>query len=499
VTLEKLRLFAERAAVLIALIIPLLLALLSQIRGLARFLPDLTFWMALPSALVFLGFLVLQSMAAQRSPARELSAAILAVACAAAVRLFLITLLSSTIESDFWDIHRFAADLAAGRGLANAADYTFIPRVTYLNTTAGFLSIFYRLFGPSVRVGKLVMVACAALGAAAIYAAAKQALRSHAAALVAVLIFAFWPALAAYTGMTSMDHPAIFLIALVFFIAARLETAADTPRRALGFIFLLGPAIGLVDWFRPVGIVLCLALILSELLYTNWRAPRALGLLLVRAAGLLLVFSLVSGLSSTLFSAIFRQPLQANNQRMGESLFIGMNVDSSGMYSGADAAVIAAQIEQSNGDGGRFNRAMLSLAWERFNANRAALPALLARKFNTAWSGNQQLFEFSLHGSNDQELAGYLEMFDAVLTPAVFLGALIAAGAALFRRPGRTVLAMLLYILGFALMLLATEVQNRYRLVLTPVLVILAASGFAWLARLAEIISTRLRPRQSSN
>ncbi len=493
---EKLKHIAERVTIVLTFIFPLLLAIMVQVRSLALSLSSISFWMTVPLALVFLAYLVYRATLEEINPFRQWIEVAIAVFSLVAIRLLLITMLSSSVESDFWDIHRFAVDLANGQGLLHAADYSFIPRVTYNNTTAGLLSIFYRLFGASIRVGKLVMVCFSGLAGLAIYAAARRCLKSHAAGIVAVLAFAFWPALIAFTGMTSPDHIAIFLIALVFTISTRLEAAAPFSRKSILLLILLGITIGLVDWFRPVGIVLCLAMILSDILYTDWRTRKSLLFLAARVAGLLVVFAITSGLSVTLFERILNRQLPANNQRMGESLYIGMNMNSGGMYSLDDSKVIAEALQKYGADSNAFNRNMLSLAQERFSANRGLWADLLRRKFITAWAGHKQLFEFALHGSNDQELVGYLEILDAILTPAIFLGVLISVAVSLCIRPGRTIYAMILYILGFALLLLATEVQNRYRLALVPVMVILAAHGYICLAGWLVKSSAAMRPRR---
>lgn len=499
VTLDRFKHIAIRSSQVLLILFPLLLAAIVQIREVVGMSSSNPFLVTIPLALSLIVFFIYLTQNQTAGRIKQIIEALIVLGIIISIRLVLLAIFSSRIESDFWDIHRFAVDLATGQGSANIMDYTFIPRVSYLNMTSIFLSFFYRLLGTDIRVGKLIMVGLSGLTGLTIYATAKKTWNNHAAGLVAALIFAFWPSLVVYTGMTTPDHIAMLLICLVFFTLLSIEDTGTGVNAFIPLFVLLGILCGWVDWFRPVGIVLVIAIILSDLFISGWRNRHHWLLLGCRIVSFFLIYTLVSNLSITISEELFNIQLPANNQGIGESLYIGLNPKTGGMFSQEDYAYITANQRTFGNNFTAANRLMVEKALERISTHRDQILQLMLSKFNRVWSNHDQLFEFALNGSNDQELAGYLKILDALLTPMIAIGTMVSICSSFFMRISRGVFSMQLFILGLGLLLLVTEVQNRYHLVLVPVLVILAAHGFRCLAGwLIKFTAAIQQPRPNS-
>ena len=479
------RLVFIRIAQILLILFPLFWAFLVQIQNLTRLhRADPSFGMTVPLTLTFWGGLLVLSRRPRLTVRRAAIEVGLCIAGLVSIRLLLLTLFSSDASSDFADIHHFAVDLATGLGTANIGKYQSIPQVTYLNMPALLLSLFYRLWGTSLRVGKFVMVVFAGLSGLGIYFSGKNAFHDHNRGISGALLFACLPSLVVYTGITTPEHIAILFITLVFLTLTRLEGLEGHWIWQILAFALLGALAGLVDWFRPVGVILVVAIVIADMLLSKLNSPKKWLQLGARLTLLFIFYAAVSNLSVNISERLFSVRIPANNLRLGEFLYIGLNVQTDGTNNGNESLK---KIRDSFGDHYQeANRYLMDLTLARLVQDRARIPSLLVSKFNREWGDHHQLFEFALVGSNDAELAGYLKSIDDLFTPLMFLGVLISTLALLFKPANRAILSMHLFVLGVGCLLLITEAQNRYPVVVLPALVILAAD---WVAQSAEYLA----------
>jgi hypothetical protein len=468
-------LWCQRIVLAILLIFPLSLALLYQISGIARFPSGFDVLVLAPLFFTLAGFLVYLFLRGEIKG--DWMAIALVILLAVALRMAMSLILSTDLTSDVLDTHLFAQDILSGNITAHAGKYTYIPAATYLNMMGVTLAGLYALLGASVRTAKFFMVVLAGLTCGMVYKVGKDVSQDHRVGLAAAILFAVWPSLVCYTGIPTSEHIAICLLTLIsllwlsFFRSNKFEHWLW----AIVMYASLGAMIGLVDWYRPVGIIVLLAMVLAEI-FSREKRPKLLQHV-AQIIALCLCYSIVSGLSLTITEKMHSKNLPSTGQMIGGALLIGTDVRNKGVHNWEDQGIIKDAYDQFPGDFNKANRYLLNLALERILKYRNQLPGLLKVKFERVWMNDDQQFYFSLIGSDDQELVADLKILNQFFLVMITGLVIISTIRSLIQPPQKQVFMMQLFILGLALLLLVTEAQTRYRTVLIPYLVILAAMG----------------------
>lgn len=390
-----------------------------------------------------------------------------------ALRLILIPLLSTNFTSDFEDIHNFAVDVVSGRPFANLANYPSIPWATHLNITGLTLSLVYKIFGASFTVAKMFMVTMAGLTIWFIYLAGRD-LANARTGFVAASLYGTLPSLIGYTGIPSGENIALPLITLAILLYIRSKRTENYKlSRSIIIYILCGITIGLVDWFRPGGIILIAALVISDLLYTHrseWFPYR-----LSTLSGLVISYLIVSALSVVISENFFQRPVLSTSQKIGYFVLVGLNPVEEGRINLEDRDIAFQAYARFENDNSAANNYLLQLARQRLEG--ASLVDLFRSKFIQAWSNHKQMFDMALNGSNDQELIGVLSTIEGLVYLIITSFAGINVYASFLKRSHPAVFAMQLFILGSALGLLILEVQNRYTIITFPYLLLLGSLG----------------------
>lgn len=410
---------------------------------------------------------------------------------AVGLRLIILPLLSTNFTSDMMDVHLFAVDVVSGDPFANLENYQGIPWAVHLNMTGLLTSLVYRMFGASFATAKTLMVIVAGLTVWLVYLVGKQVAGARA-GLIAASIYGTLPSLICYTGVLSGEHIALLLITLSTLLYARLKTSDENRNLlyAAGYA-LCGITIGLVDWFRPGGLILLVALTISDLIYLRWdklfsRQLLPLGLLI-------LSYLTVSRMGVVISERFFETDVMSAVEQSGHFILLGLNPVHGGVINNEDRAIAFEVYERFGEDKTGANLYLVQLALERLEG--AAVLDLFRSKFALIWSNHWQLFQISLNGSNDQEVVRLMGAIDSIiyLLTTVFIGANIFDS---FRRRSHpAVFAMQLFILGFAIWSLILEAQNRYAIITYPYQILLGSLG---MQALGEFVASR-RKRPASD
>ncbi len=471
----------QRIFLVIFLIFPIALGLLFQLRfAIPTLEPYQTFSLA-PIFIVFLGFLFIILSGKENRNNWQLVA--LLIGFALALRLAMVLILSSDLYSDLLDVHLYAIDILRGNPTANLGKYTYIPEASYLSMTGLTFAGLYKIFGASVKTAKLFTVALSSLTCGLIYLTGKEISDNPRVGLAAGFLYAGWPSLVSYTGVPSSEHIAMFLIVLSTYIWVMVSKREPTDRwyYPLGIFILIGVILGLVDWYRPVALILLLAFLISEVIY--WKRTERPWLKIVSLLALFAVCQFTSNLSTQINDRINRLNIPSNGQRIGSTILIGSNFAYKGNHNWEDQWLIINAYRKYGDDFNAANRYLFQLAIRRIGENLDKVPSLLETKFSRVWANDAGMIDASAVGSNDAELLGYLSQIDLLYLIAITAFAFLATIVALFRRTGKIFFMMQLFIIGFSVILLITEAQMRYRSILAPFLVLLAASGMKSLLR----------------
>ena len=395
------------------------------------------------------------------------------VALGVSLRLILVPLLSTNFTSDFEDIHNFAVDVISGKPFANLANYPSIPWATHLNMTGLVLSLVYEIFGASFTTAKMFMVVMSGLTIWFIYLTGRD-LADTRTGFVAASLYGTLPSLIGYTGIPSGENIALPLITLAILLYIRAQKTENYKlSRSIALYMLCGITIGLVDWFRPGGIVLIAALVISDLLYMtrNNIFPHRLATL----SGLVISYLIVSAMSVVISEKFFQTPVLATSQKIGYFVLIGLNPASEGEINLEDRDIAFQAYDRFKDDNSTANRYLIQLALQRLQGE--SVLDLFRSKFIAAWSNHKQLFDMALNGSNDQEIMGVMSAIEGLVYLLITAFAGVNVYMSFIKRSHPAVLAMQWFILGSTLGLLILEVQNRYTIITFPYLILLGSLG----------------------
>jgi 4-amino-4-deoxy-L-arabinose transferase-like glycosyltransferase len=395
---------------------------------------------------------------------------------AIALRLIVLPLLSTNFSSDMADIHAFAVDVASGQPFANLHNYQGIPRASHLNMTGLVMSVVYRIVGASFATAKMFMVVLTAITVGLIYLAGKQ-LAGARVGFIAASIYGTFPSLVCYSGVLSGEHFSLPLMALAILLYGHVKKSEKNSLAytLIGFT-VCGIIIGLVDWFRPGGIILLVALVITDLIYLAREKPFYQQLV---PLGLLIIsYFAVSNLAVTVSERFFQTDIMSTFQMRGNFIFVGLSTKDNGALNLEDGLFALETYKRFGDDTAAANDYLIKLAIERLKGEPVnKVLDLFRSKFSRVWSNHQQLFQISLNGSNDQEFVGLMSAVDSFiyLVLTVFVGVNIYSS---FRnRSQPSVFAMQLFLLGFAIWELILEVQNRYGIITFPYLILLGSLG----------------------
>lgn len=395
------------------------------------------------------------------------------VLLAIALRLIVLPLLSTNFTSDFEDIHNFASDAAAGHPFARLSSFPSIPWATHLNVTGLFMSVLYRIFGASPSTAKMFMLVLSALTVWLIYLTGKE-LAGPRIGFLAASLYGTLPSLVCYTGVLTGEHFSLPLIVVAILLYTRLKQNPGAPlwRYIVGY-GLCGAAIGFMDWFRPGGVILVIALIVADLIYMhreNIIRNQAIAL-----AVMILSYIMVGNLAVTISESFFQTDVMSTFQKRGYFVLIGLNPDTEGRINLEDRGISFDAYDRFEDDNGAANQYLIQMAIDRLQGH--SLWKLFRSKFTLLWANHEQLFQISLNGSDDVQVVEMLSNIESVLTLliALFIGVNIYSSFVARSHPA--VFAMQLFILGFAIWGLILEAQNRYTLITFPFMIVLASLG----------------------
>ncbi len=355
--------------------------------------------------------------------------------------------------------------------------HSFDPEFIYMPGYV-FLVAAVDALGGGLTAIKLIGVASGGLVTAAVYGTAR-AVFGRAAAIVAGLLCAFWPAGIAVASVTGTDMPAAALLALAVWLLAR-----NTAQRPLGAPLLFGAVLGLAAYVRAVALPLALL-----------AAPY------FRARGAQWIHVLTRALAAAAVAFLILLPWGLRNRHVygeffltdshgGHTALVGANPNSEGTYSRSLNRLF------TEGTGYRLfepphrqaDRAAYALAktWTAFEPRYAL--GLLAAKADRLLSNERALLYWPLYRQSVLPGGGWFDIhrlriervvddFWYFLVAAVVLGIVAAVG-------GRNWPALALLPMPLALTVLYTIffAEVRYQLAIVVLLMPFAGAGVVWIA-----------------
>jgi 4-amino-4-deoxy-L-arabinose transferase-like glycosyltransferase len=407
---------------------------------------------------------------------------ILVTLLAVAVRLAWVRFVPTRPVGDFAMYVESARHLVEHRALD--PEFIYMPGYVYLVAAVDAL-------GGGLFAIKMIGVASGALTTAAVYGTAR-AVFGRAAAIVAGLAAALWPAGIAVSSVAGTDMPAAALLATAVWLLAR--NAEDRP---LGAPLLFGFVLGLAAYVRAVALPLV-----------------ALAALHFRARGALWIHALTRTAAACLIAFVTLLPWGLRNRHVygeffltdahgGHTALVGANPNSEGRYSrslnrlyteGTGYALFAPPHRASD-------RAAYALAKEWTVAEPRYAAGLLAAKADRLLSWERPLLYWPIYRQSvlpeGSPVARWFDVNRAVVEMVVdgfwllLVGAMVIGVVSAAARRNWAALSLLPMPIALTVLYTLFFAEVRYHLAIVALMMPFAGAGLVWIGEVAHDVARR--------
>lgn len=322
-------------------------------------------------------------------------------------------------------------------------------------------------------------------------------------AILSALLFSTNPFYLYYEILLSPDFTFIFLCLLALLILAVCWRFVRRPWLRVMAALPFGGALALSGFFKSIDKILIIALAIT--VFLRWIAKgKPTKQALCQAAAIAAAFAVAyTAMVQYGYHYIDRYVSGESNRDVSPYfLNVGLNADHGGQWSQETLSLYLDLILEHDYDFAAVNREMkenLSQMLEEQNRRATEEEPTLwwefaEYKLRKAWGNNEGL-RFVMNTINEENPLGggvfYEKYLPQVQAASVVLGLLMAAGgvAALLLRERKTIMVSALMVFGFALLLLLSEVQPRYRTVVLPFMAVVAAYGIYCTVRPVQLLA----------
>ena len=384
-------------------------------------------------------------------------------------------------------------------------------------------------------------------GAAAVllvYLIARRIWKRQRPAMLAAAIVCFWPSLSYYTSVTSNEHLAMLLMLLASYLgilAWQTARPAEEPGSkklrivlTIVLVILAGLAAGAADLFKQFSPVFLIASFGTGLLFllmdhkkqrgeTRMEAGKRKKALGKQVLCLLLAVAVMFGAATAVKEKAYRWlegylDMPVCRSASAHFLWIGLNSKGYGTWTEEEGMKVYELAEQYNYDYDKVMDGLWDLLREDYRQNKDVLPWTLRNKMETDWKADigvtqwikalydevaiweeqtgEEFHDWSVSREELDELDfdpdhGITKSSAAYYMCVMGLVALGGVLAIFLRSPAETYLRLVFY--GYALLLLLSEAQGRYQVVLFPVFALLAAGAAEVFGTAPWMLFKRLR------
>jgi hypothetical protein len=349
------------------------------------------------------------------------------------------------------------------------------------------------MFGSAIAQIKSFNLILSAFTVAGIFLLGKKLSSSMKIAVFAALVYAFWPADIMYKNLPTGEHvfAMLFPYACLFFLSG-IDLINSDLTKGGAYILLAGLVLGLLDLYKPVGIVLLIAFLIAIFLLRYsandnlQKTPGIRGSLLRMALiiGLVIPYWAVKEIGYLLIQ--HEALARTNKYGFASTLRVGLDPNLQGRYSREIQAHIEDLMIEHHEDYPLVNKLLFQETVEIIRQHAASeYLKLLSTKFCWAWCSDRVFYSWATRKQIDSSSTSFIpsrfRVFANTWIDAYYMFLLIfsVAGAlycAIWRR-NDLALPIGLFIFGYSVLLLLSEVQPRYRSLLFSSLPMFAAYG----------------------
>lgn len=370
-----------------------------------------------------------------------------------ALYLLFIKVDSSLLNGDIEVYFRMIQSIVNGEEVYSTLYALRAPHVFFFSLV---MSVFARVFGCSIQSLNFVLCLLMSFASINLYTAFKK-IANYKIAFISSMLFVLIPSQLLLSQLLIHEVLFIFLHSLILNIV--VYAAGYSGKKGIVMFSILGILLGLASKINSFGLISMIATMLYFLFSKN-ELKRNLVIILNILFFYLLITSGLRQLQIQMCGGI------PSDHSFGMGLYIGSNFETSGFFNSADGEKIEQilAIESHYTDAVAFQKIGIRLAIERYMEllkEPVKLLTLFIRKFDIAWRGDAYPFAL-LSGKFPNILAvGLLMISHVIYFTSGILGGL---GLILSKFENESCFYIELFLTGMFLILLLSEVMNKYHM-----------------------------------
>lgn len=387
-----------------------------------------------------------------------------------AVKLGVVLLCPVEPVSDYRTFYDFAVDLSQGGQTENR----YVALFPHIFGYSWFLSLFFRVLGPSVRLAVVLNVVLTTVSMGLIYYIC-SVLGGRRMALVASVLWILWPNQSLENALVLSEPLYVTLLLGIWALFLELDRRMEQK-----WVWLLAVATGLLLVYlglcRPIAAIPLIILVvwLFVLRGDPLRQWRLLGRKLVCFVLVLAIYGTGTALGSSYIALrLGEEPASTP----GYSLCVGFNDTYSGTWNYDDAGLLDSYSYQEGATAQWAQQQMLEEARQRITSGQIDFPSLFQRKLRI-FLGNDDLGVWCC-GITPDWLYYLIQMLSNGFYLFV-LGAMLWGCVLLVRhREAPLLVTVPLYYLGLTMAQMLVEVHSRYHYSLYVPMALVTAYGIS--------------------
>ena len=378
---------------------------------------------------------------------------------------------------------------------------------------SAYLRLITSVFGYSEFTGIIFNAILSSLSVVLLYFICALSFRRLSVALLASALFNFFPSHLLFTIVLSPDFVNLFLILLAVFILciARRRFREKLIKKLLLYA-AAGGILGLASFFKLIDKIVFVALAitmvidwLSDIREKNPEIPLWKRLLNGRTAAVLLSFLCSLDVIQAGFAYLdYYVGERVNRSAMSHFLYMGLNPFGEGRWT-EKTAIYVKVVENNSFDYEKADRVMYDRLRYEVREHQNLNFEFFDKKADTAWGDTNYLYFIDSTMNKEKKAAvnrwewlmAFIPFSEAYYVMVAFLLGIGALCALLRRERGMAFFSGLI-VFGFALLLFVSEVQPRYKTVVYPYMLIVAAYGVDSVAEGIERLLPRLLKKKKA-
>jgi len=362
-----------------------------------------------------------------------------------------------------------------------------------------YLKVIFKIFGTSELTGIVANAFLEAGSAVLIYFLVLLTLQekhTSTAAVAAALLYAMWPMQLIYLVLLSPEfvHIFIMLLGLVFLVLAQRQTDNGHEKRAIIEYGISAFCICFSGFFKSVDKVMLIALFFVYFIFfcLDCKYSKKLEISVKPGFGInrllhfgpiafIITYLIVNAIGFRFLDYYIVQPVDRNPAP--HFLNIGLRSETQGEWNAAVASEYIAVVTETDYDYDAAAHIIMESIRQDVAENKHINVQFFLKKLARAWKGQDYLY-FAYDTIEKNNRIYTLQIENQIFYQSYYLGVgiLTVVGCWFFmhKKPTKFYFSIALFVLGFILLLLISEIQPRYKVITYPYICILAGVGFNW-------------------